>query len=98
MDEKLARVIADMLRPEISDSVRDTVAEALKEMIFSAPPGLSVYTVEEAAKALRTSRDQILAYIRTGQLKVFKLERDSRRNLIEAADLHDLVRRLKEAG
>jgi len=94
MEDKLARAIADMLAPTIAETVREAIREAAPS---SAAP-VTVYTVEEAAKLLRTSRDQILAFIRCGKLASFKLERDSRKNLIYASDLMDLVERLKQAG
>lgn len=55
-----------------------------------------VYTVAEAAKVLRTDREQIYAYIRTGELPAFHLQRNSRKNLIYGADILALVTNLKE--
>ena len=94
MEDKLARAIADMLAPTIAETVR----EAIREAAPAAAAPITVYTVEEAADLLHTSRNQILAYIRSGKLASFKLERDSRKNLIYSSDLIDLVERLKEAG
>jgi len=94
MEDKLARAIAEMLTPAITEVVKQTI----REVAPASTAPVTVYTVEEAAKLLRTSRDQILAYIRSGKLASFKLERDSRKNLIHSSDLMDLVERLKQAG
>ena len=60
--------------------------------------GIRVYDVTEAAKVLRTNRDQIYAYIRSGRLKAFTLEEGARKYLIQDSDLQALIDSRKVAS
>jgi len=62
-----------------------------------AVAGIRVYGVAEAAELLQTSRDQVYAYIRTGQLKAFTLVDGGHKLLIQDTDLQALIDARKEA-
>jgi excisionase family DNA binding protein len=58
----------------------------MKENEYVVPP--VVYRVEEAAEALRISRDAVYELIRSGQLRSFKV---GRRRLVPIAGLTEYV-------
>jgi excisionase family DNA binding protein len=58
----------------------------MKETEYVVPP--VVYRVEEAAEALRISRDAVYELIRSGQLRSFKV---GRRRLVPIAALTEYV-------
>ncbi|MEA4899293.1 MAG: helix-turn-helix domain-containing protein [Christensenellaceae bacterium] len=89
----------------VEEILRDALAGCLPraEPVAPAEPGQSrgiepsaVYSVEECAKALRTCREQVYAWIRSGQLPAFHLERNSKKWLLYGSDIIALIKRLKE--
>ena len=55
----------------------------------------AVYTADEAAKLLRTTRHQIYTFIRSGRLPAFHLERDGQKWLTTGKDIENLIATLK---
>ena len=56
----------------------------------------SVYKVSECAQLMRTNREQVYAWIRTGGLPAFHLSRDAQKWLVKGVDLVRLIEKLKE--
>lgn len=65
--------------------------DRLERMIVSN----AVYTAEEAANLLCCNRNQIYAYIRSGRLPAFHLERNGQKWLTTGRDIEALIETLK---
>ena len=85
--QKMAEALADIIRKAIQEAVPEAPQVAPTEPI--------VLTVDDAASILRTSSTQIYAYIRSGRLAAFHLERDQRKYLIYRDDLMQLIDSLR---
>ena len=94
-------------RDTTAEDIRDTLAQAREynewlirrvRDLTEVAVGIRVYDVTEAAKVLRTNRDQIYAYIRSGRLKAFTLEDNARKYLIQDSDLQALIDSRKVAS
>ena len=58
----------------------------------------AVYKPVEVALILRTSRDQVYAWIRTGRLPSFHVRDGGHTNYVHGKDIARLIDRLKEAA
>ena len=56
----------------------------------------AVYKVTEVALIMRTTRDQVYAWIRSGRLPAFHLNGNAVKNLVHGQDIAKLIDSLKE--
>ena len=92
----LAEALAEVMRGAIAEAMREYPAPVQCE----AEDGLQlraerVYTAGECAKVMRTNREQVYAWIRSGELAAFHLNRDAQKWMVYGGDLLKLIDRLK---
>jgi hypothetical protein len=78
----------------MNDALIARLERALDKLERSINPG-AVYTADEAAALLCTTRNQVYAYIRSGRLSAFHLERNGQKWLTTGRDIENLIATLK---
>ena len=78
-------------KPQSLEARLERALDRLERMILPEV----VYTVEEAAGLLNTSKMQVYAYIRSGKLAAFHLERNGQKLLTTGRDIENLINLLK---